>query len=126
MIAKYDETIALVEKSAPLNPRYDDVARLRIVRASLREVNPALKAGNVVKARKSFDTFNEKWDSIEDLVKARSQESYVAIEGGMMKVEQALAAPSPNTDEISALVTGIMDSYNAIVSQVTREARGAQ
>jgi len=29
MLAKYDEAISLVEKAAPLNPLYDDVARLR-------------------------------------------------------------------------------------------------
>jgi len=33
MLAKYDEAIDLIAKAAPLNPVYDDVARLRIVRA---------------------------------------------------------------------------------------------
>src|SRR5438067_864830 len=41
MLAKYDEMLALVEKSAPLNRLYDDVARLRIERSHLREVTPA-------------------------------------------------------------------------------------
>jgi hypothetical protein len=53
MLAKFDEAIAMVERSEPLNPLHDDVARLRIVRAHLREVNPALKAGDLAKARKS-------------------------------------------------------------------------
>jgi tetratricopeptide (TPR) repeat protein len=44
MLTKYDEAIAMVEKAAPLNPLYDDVARLRMVRANLRELGPALKA----------------------------------------------------------------------------------
>ena len=69
MLAKFDEAIVLVEKGQPLNPLFDDVARLRIVRAHLREVNPALKAGDLVKARKSFGEFDENWDSIEDLVR---------------------------------------------------------
>jgi len=34
MLAKYDEMLALVEKSAPLNRLYDDVARLRIERVN--------------------------------------------------------------------------------------------
>src|SRR3954470_15560778 len=42
MLAKYDEMLALVEKSMPLNRLYDEVARLRIERAHLREVTPAL------------------------------------------------------------------------------------
>jgi len=45
MLAKYDEAIGMVAKASPLNRLYDDVARLRIERAHLREVNPALKAG---------------------------------------------------------------------------------
>ena len=71
MLAKFDEAIAMVTKAEPLGPWYDDVARLRTVRAHLREVNPALKAGDSAKARKSFGEFDEKWDSIEDLVKDR-------------------------------------------------------
>ena len=44
MLARYDQTIDMVAKGAPLNPIYDDLARLRIVRAHLREVIPALRA----------------------------------------------------------------------------------
>src|SRR6185295_578356 len=90
MLAKYDETIALVEKAPPLPALFDDVARLRIVRAHLREVLPALKANNVAKARKSFQAFDDNWDSIEDLIKARNAGSYVAIEKGMIKIVKAL------------------------------------
>src|SRR5215510_7350983 len=55
MLAKYDEAIDVVTKAPPLNPIYDELARLRIVRAHLREVNPALKAVNIAKARISFE-----------------------------------------------------------------------
>jgi hypothetical protein len=44
MLAKLDETVNVFTNAAPLNPLYDDVARLRIVRAHLREVTSALKA----------------------------------------------------------------------------------
>src|SRR5439155_20508340 len=54
MLAKYDEMLALVEKPAPPNRLHDDVARLRIERAHLREVTPALKAGHIARARKAF------------------------------------------------------------------------
>ena len=124
MLAKFDEAIAMVEKGAPLNPLYDDVARLRIERAHLREVNPALKAGDLVKARKSFTAFEEQWDGIEDLVKIRSREAYDAIEDGTDKIAQALKPASPDINQVTTLVSGVMDKYNAIVTQVTREARG--
>src|SRR6185436_3976144 len=98
-----------------------EVARLRIVRAHLREVNPALKNGDVAKARESFDTFNNSWDGIEDLVKARSREAYDAIEKGMIQIKRALMPANPDVDQVAPLVSAVMDKYNAIVAQVTRD-----
>jgi hypothetical protein len=49
-------------------------------------------------AKASFTAFDDNWDSIEDLVKERSMEAWVAIESGMIDVEKALtpaAPPSP-------------------------------
>jgi tetratricopeptide (TPR) repeat protein len=124
MLAKFDEAIAMVEHGDPLNPLYDDVARLRIVRAHLREVNPAMKLGNLDKARRSFDKFDAEWDNIEDLVKVRSREAYDTIEQQTDRVAGALKQPMPDVDRETSLVSGIMDEYNKIVTQVTREARG--
>ena len=124
MLAKYDEAVATIEKAQPLGPLYDDVARLRIVRAHLREVNPALKAGDLAKARKSFGEFDEKWDSIEDLIKERDVRAYNLIEGGMTDIGLALKQATPDAAKVQTLVSGVMDEYNKIVGQVTREARG--
>jgi hypothetical protein len=126
MLAKYDEMLTLVEKSAPLNRLYDDVARLRIERAHLREVTPALKAGNLAKAKKSFEAFNDNWDNIEDLVKARSRESYDAIEKGMVTIERQLMPAKPEGDAVTATVAEVMTEYNKVVTQITREARDAK
>jgi tetratricopeptide (TPR) repeat protein len=126
MLAKYDEAISLIEKAAPLNPLYDDVARLRIVRAHLREVPPALKVGDVAKARKSFETFDNTWDSIEDLIKAKSADAYVAIEKGMIEIEQALMPDKPDAAKVTALVTAVMTQYNAQLAEIMKEARGRQ
>jgi DNA-binding protein YbaB len=124
MLAKFDEAIAMVEHGDPLNPLYDDVARLRIVRAHLREVNPAVKGGNLDKARRSFDKFYAEWDNIEDLVKVRSRDAYDTIEQQTDRAAEALKQPMPDVDRVTSLVSGIMDEYNKIVTQVTREARG--
>ena len=126
MLARFDEEVATIEKAPPINRLFDDVARLRIVRAHLREVTPALKAGKLAKAKTSFDAFNDKWDSIEDLVKQRSMEAYVAIESGMVDVEKALMPAQPNVDNVVTLVAAIMDKYNQVVAQITKEARSAK
>jgi hypothetical protein len=126
MLAKYDEMLAFVEKAAPLNRLYDDVARLRIERSHLREVTPALKAGNVAKAKKSFEAFNDNWDNMEDLVKARSRESYDVIEKGMVTIERQLMPAKPDADATIATVAEVMTEYNKVVAQVTKEARDAK
>jgi hypothetical protein len=123
MIGKYDEAIALASSGAPLSPLFDDIARLRIVRSHLREVNPALKAGNIAKARKSYAAFDANWDSIEDLIKARSADAYVAVEKGMIQIEQALMADKPDVAQVTALVTAVNTQYNAALAMVVKEAR---
>jgi tetratricopeptide (TPR) repeat protein len=123
MLVKYDEAIDMVAKAAPLNPLYDEIARLRMVRAHLREVVPALKAGNFDKARKSYTDFDTEWDSIEDMIKAHSADDYVAIEKSMIDIEKALMPEKPDVAEATALVNGVMAKYNATVTALTREAR---
>ena len=123
MISKYDDAIAMVTNAKPLNPLYDDIARLRIVRAPLRVVIPALKAGNVEKARKSYEAFDTNWDSIEDLIKARSADAYVAIEKGMIQIEQALMPDKPDLAQVTSLVTALNMQYNATLAEIVKEAR---
>jgi hypothetical protein len=126
MLGKFDEIVSIVEKGPALNPLFDEVARLRIVRAHLREVPPALKAGNFDKARKSHQAFDEKWDSIEDLIKVRSNDAYVAIEAGMIEIEKALEPQKPDVDKVTALVNSVMTKYNDILGQIARDARARQ
>lgn len=124
MIGKYDEAIAMVSSGQPLNPLYDDVAKLRMERSNLRLVTPALKAGNLARARKAYEAFDAGWDPIEDLVKARSEDAYVAIEKGMIQIEQALMPEKPDVAQVTSLVQGVMTQYNNALAMVVKEARG--
>ena len=126
MLKRYDEVIAKFEKAPALNRLFDDVARLRLERSHLREVTPALKAGNLAKARASFGAFNDNWDNIEDLVKDRSVQAYTGIEKGMIAIEKALAPAKPDVDQVITMVADVMMQYNTIVAQVTKEAREAK
>jgi hypothetical protein len=127
MLVKFDEAVSMFANAARLDPLYDDVARLRIVRAHLREVTPALKAGNLAKARKSFEAFEDGWFNIEDFVRAQSLDAYVAIETGMVHIEQALLlTDQPDVAAVTGLVGGVMNQYNAVVTEVQRQARSAQ
>src|SRR5450432_787996 len=123
MIGKYDEAIAMVSSAAPLSPLFDDIARLRTVRSHLREVIPALKAGNIAKARKSYEAFDAQWDSIEDLIKARSADAYVAVEKGMIQIEQELMPAKPDAAKVTTLVTEVNTQYNAALAMIVKDAR---
>ena len=126
MIGKYDEAIAMAASGAPLSPLYDDVARLRMERSHLREVNPALKAGNIARARKSYEAFDAGWDSIEDLIKARSADAYVAVEKGMIQIEEALMPEKPDAAQVTALVTTVNTAYNSALAMLMKEAKAAK
>jgi hypothetical protein len=123
MLAKFDETVTMFAALPPLNSFYDEIARLRIVRAHLREVLPALKANNVAKARKSFQAFDDNWDSIEDLIKARNADSYVAIEKAMIEIEKAIEPTPPDVAKITTLVNEVMRLYNAALAEIVKDAR---
>src|ERR1051325_6398349 len=80
MLAKYDEAIAAIEKAAPLSPLYDDIARLRTARSPLRIVNPAMKEGDVARARKMVAAFHANWPGISAYVRMRSADAAAAVE----------------------------------------------
>jgi hypothetical protein len=95
-------------------------------RSHLREVNPALKAGNIAKARKSYEAFDAGWDSIEDLIKARSADAYVAVEKGMIQIEDALMPEKPDAAQVTALVTTVNAAYNSALAMLMKEAKAAK
>jgi hypothetical protein len=123
MLGKYDEAIAMVQKASPLSPLFDDVARLRTVRSPMRLVTPALQTGDFSKARKMYSAFDDKWDSIEDLIKARSADAYTDIEKDMIQIEKALIPDKPDVDATIVIVKDLTDKYNAVVADITKDAR---
>jgi len=123
MLAKYDQAIAMVEKAPPLNPLYDDIARVRTARSPLRIVNPAMKEGNVTKAQRAFAAFRANWPGIRDFVKMRSAEAYDTVEKGIIDLDTALKSPQPSADQVTQLVNGMMGKINAVTFQLTTEAR---
>jgi tetratricopeptide (TPR) repeat protein len=123
MLAKYDQAIAMIEKAAPLNPLYDDVARVRTARSPLRFVNPAMKDGNVTHAQKAFAAFRSNWPGIRDFIRMRSADAFETVEKGIPDLAAALNAPQPSADQVAALVNGMMGKINAVAFQLTTEAR---
>jgi len=125
LLKSYDAMLDSVAKAAPLNAKFDDVARLRIERSHLRDVQNRLKEGKVADARKAWTAFDDNWDNIEDLVKARSRDAYDSIEKNMVTLEKQLMPAKPDVDMVGTTIMAINTDYNAIVQQITKEARDA-
>ena len=126
MLAKYDETVAMIAKAQPLSPLYDDVARMRITRAPLRGVAPALKAGDVAKARASFLEFHKRWEPIEPLVDKRSHEKYEAIEKAVHDIMGAFQQDKPNMEQLTKMVSEMSLNYNLVLAELAKEAQATK
>ena len=50
----------------------------------------------------------------------------MAIESGMISIEQAFMPAQPTADAIVGLVAAVMGRYNTIVAEVNKEARNAK
>jgi hypothetical protein len=123
MLAKFDQAITMVEKAGPINPLYDDIARVRIARSPLRNIIPAMKEENVSHARKAFAAFRANWPGIRDFVKMQSADAHDAVEKGIADLDAALKSQQPSADLVTSLVNGMMGKINAVVFQLTTEAR---
>jgi hypothetical protein len=126
MLAKFDETLSMIEKAPPISPLFDDIARLRIVRADIRPLNPALKAGDMAKARKSLAAFRKDWPSVESLIKGRSQEADEGINKGLADLDTALKQDKPNVEQATSLSTATMLKYNTVLGEINRQARATK
>ncbi len=102
---RFEITSSKAIRPTPVNTitalRATDIVRLRIVRAHLREVPPALKVGSFANARTSFQAFEDNRDGSEDLIKARNNGPYVAIEKGMIDIEKALKPDKPDAPQVT-------------------------
>lgn len=125
MVAGIDAAIKLSESGPALSPLFDDVAALRVVRAELRKIGPALKSGDTATAKAAYESFDKKWDDVEDLVKARSTSAYREIEDAMKRAAPAMKAEKPNPAEAGPLVDALIERYNYGLSLVNAAARGA-
>jgi hypothetical protein len=123
MLRAYDESIALSEAGPPLNPLFDDVTAVRLVRADLRKVPPALQANDVGGAKSAFDRFERRWEEVEDLIRPRSREAYRDIEDQMKRVGAALRQEPPSAADVTPAVTALLDRYNFGLSLINAAAR---
>lgn len=64
-----------------------------------------------------------KLPGVEGLIKMRSQQSSDDIEKGVADIKTAFKTEKPDVNQTVALVNGVMDKYNAVVTDITKDAR---
>ncbi|MCX6023371.1 MAG: hypothetical protein NTZ05_16910 [Chloroflexi bacterium] len=125
MIGQYDQAIKLSDTGPAISPIFEDVAVVRIVRAPLRTVSPALKAGNVEKAKVGFAAFKAHWSEAVPYFKARSSEAYQETDAALTKADTAMSVAVVNAAEAGPLVDALMERFNYGVNLVNAAARNA-
>ncbi|MBD1911312.1 MULTISPECIES: DUF4363 domain-containing protein [unclassified Leptolyngbya] len=76
-------------QSAQAQSEYSQLLRV------VRQTRADIKAKKLQKARQEFEKFEDVWSPVEDSVKAKSSESYDAIEADIDRVTAALEASRP-------------------------------
>ena len=123
MLAKYDEAIKNSETGADLSTLFDDVAAIRLARAGLRAAGPALKAGDVAKAKSSFESFQKEWPGVKGIVHQRSSDTTQEIEAAIALAASAFQRSGSTAAELAPLVDTVTERYNAGLTLVVTEAR---
>jgi high-affinity iron transporter len=122
MIGQYDEAIKLSDTGAPLSPLFDDLAAVRSVRAPLRNVSPALKAGDVSKASTGFADFKARWPAAQALLLARSADAQQEVTAALEMADKAM---STSPAQAGPQVETLLERFNYGVNLLNAAARGA-
>ena len=109
---EFDKAVAMAKDGPAISPLFDDVTRLRMIRADLRIANAALAAGDVAKARTYFEKFAAGFDAAVDLIKVRSADAYAAAEAAFDKVKDAFAANGATAETLTPLAAALTSRYN--------------
>ncbi|HEV7666100.1 MAG TPA: hypothetical protein VGQ62_21385 [Chloroflexota bacterium] len=125
MIGQYDEAIRLSDSGPPLHRLFDDVATVRTVRAPLRRVSPALKAGDLSRAKSNFAAFKGHWSEAQPLIAARSADVAQQTQAALDAADRSLAVDGANAAATAELVDALMARYNGGVNALNAAARNA-
>ena len=122
MVAQYDEAIKLSDSGPPLSPLFDDLATVRTARAPLREVGPALQAGDTARAAARFAEFKRRWPSAEPLL---STEAVQGISQALETASGAMSADNIDPDFARLALDDLLARYNYGVNLLNAAARNA-
>jgi hypothetical protein len=121
---EYDKAIAMVTAGPALNPLFDDVTRLRMIRSDLRIVNASIGANNVAKAKAHWATFKSGIGTATDLIKVRSAGTVAELAQAMAAADAAFAGGA-TAEALTPLLAAVTSRYNFGVGLWNAAARNA-
>jgi hypothetical protein len=121
----FDEAIATSKAGPALSPSFDDLTRLRIIRADVRRSTSALKAGNLPQAKETFATFASSYPEAAKLIALRSDTAGPLLSTAIDNAKAGFANSVTTTASLTALVAVVTDRYNAGVNLWNAAARNA-
>lgn len=88
------------------NPEFEGL------RTVINNTRTDVNAGNFEKAKSNFSQLEGHWSKVEDGVKAKSSDTYNAIEDTTDKVNEGLKANQPNKDEVLSALSTLETNVN--------------
>ncbi len=126
LLSKWDESLQLMTTSPALSPVFDDLAAMRTLKAeTISEIDPMLKAGDVVGAKAMFSQFMTRWADVEDVIKSYSVDAYAGTESAMAKANSVFQKTKPDAAELRLLVADTLANYNFGQNLINAAARNA-
>lgn len=74
----------------------------------------AVEAGDFAKAKTNFDKFEDNWEQVEDGIKAKSADSYKAIEDSLDRVTGQLKGSQPNKEIVLKELQSLENNINSV------------
>ena len=113
-------TLGLVACATPVATSGGSAAdRLSAAAKEIDRAIEAIQGADIEKAKKEFKEFEGDWDKFEDLVKARSADSYKKIEDAMNDVEAVLTkATTVDKDKALAALRKLRQVIDAELSKL--------
>ena len=122
----YDVAIQMSKDGIALDPLFDDVATLRIIRADLRITTSALADGKVDKAKEHYASFKEAFDStVEPMLAERDFNNEHDTEAAVDAAADGFANAATSAEDLTKLVAKVTSTYNFGVSLWNAAARNA-
>lgn len=122
---QFNVTISFIAAQPPLSPLFDDLVPLRGVRAQLLITRSALTAGDLPKARTTFDKFKTGYPGVEPLITLRSTTAAQETRNALNAAAAKFADPHATAADLTPLVATLLDRYGFGLNLANAAARAA-